>query len=152
MNRKPAQRYALWLWLLLVVFAFRVLAQPLTLLVDTRYLPPFESWHSGVMPYPALLATQLLIIAWLSRTSYRFSVGEVRPNHRLGIWMLAFGGCYFTLMLLRFVLGVTLLSGQRWFASPLPTFFHLVLAAFIILYGHYHFHASLRNRLDAPIE
>jgi hypothetical protein len=30
------------------------------------------------------------------------------------------------------------LSERRWFASPLPTFFHLVLATYVALYGWYH--------------
>ena len=33
-------------------------------------------------------------------------------------------------MAVRLVLGATLLGYERWFASPLPTFFHLVLAAY----------------------
>lgn len=139
--------YARWLWLLLALFIVRVIAQPIALLTSAPFLPPFESWHSGVLPYPALVAAQLLIIAWLARTAWRFTKGIVTPNHRLGVWMLAFGGIYFTTMLVRLVLGLTILSTNRWFSSILPTMFHLVLASYLLLYGHFHFThgATARN-------
>jgi hypothetical protein len=41
-------------------------------------------------------------------------------------------------MLARLVLGATVLSSQRWFARPLPTIFHIVLATYLLLCGHYH--------------
>ena len=44
------------MWLLLLLFAFRVVAQPLALVVDSALLPPFESWHSAALPYGLLLA------------------------------------------------------------------------------------------------
>jgi hypothetical protein len=121
-----ARGYARWLWVLTALFALRVVAQPLAPLSDA--LPRFEAWHSGALPYPMLVASQLLILAWTIRTAGRFSAGEVVPDRRLGIAALAFGDLYLTAMLLRLVLGATLFSDRRWFASPLPTVFHLVLA------------------------
>lgn len=138
--------YARWLWLLLALFIVRVIAQPMALLTSARFLPPFESWHSGVLPYPVLVAAQLLIIAWFAHTAWRFSKGGVTPRYRLGIWMLLFGGVYFATMLVRLVLGVTVLSSNRWFSSVLPTMFHLVLASYLLVYGHYHF----RHAFTAP--
>jgi len=140
MRSLPTRRYAVWLWLLLGLFLFRVVAQPLTLLVHSRFLPPFESWYSGALSYPALIVSQLLILIWLLYTSRQFTNGDVKASARLGVTMLIFGAAYFILMLLRLVLGTTLLSGQRWFASPVPTFFHLVLATYLLVYGHFHFY------------
>ena len=147
MEVSSSRAYAPWLWLLLALFVVRVVAQPLALLTSAPFLPPFESWHSGVLPYPALVAAQLLIIAWFAWTAWRFSTGSVIPNHRLGIWMLAFGGIYFTTMLVRLVLGLTILSTNRWFSSILPTMFHLVLASYLLVYGRFHFRygATARN-------
>lgn len=136
----PTSRdYARWLWLLLALFIVRVVAQPLALLTSAPFLPPFESWHSGVLPYPALVAAQLLIIAWFARTAWRFSNGNVTPSHRLGIWMLTLGGIYFAMMLVRLMLGLTIESTNRWFSSILPTMFHLVLASYLLVYGHFHY-------------
>jgi uncharacterized protein len=150
MNSKPSQRYAPWLWLLLGLFTIRVLAQPIALGVDSPMLPRFESWHSGLLPYPVLVFTQVLIILWLARTAWLFITGAVSPRSRFGVVMLAVGGVYFGAMMMRLVLGATILSHDRWFASPLPTFFHLVLAAYLCVYGHFHWRygSDLRQRLE----
>jgi hypothetical protein len=42
-------------------------------------------------------------------------------------------------MLLRLILGLTLLSSVSWFATPIPAFFHLVLASIVLVIGHYHY-------------
>jgi hypothetical protein len=147
----PSSRsYAKWLWLFLALFIIRVIAQPIALLTSAPFLPPFESWHSGVLPYPVLVGAQLLIIAWLARTAWRFSGGEVIPRYRLGFWMLALGGIYFATMLLRLVLGLTVLSTSRWFSSALPTTFHLVLASYLLVYGHFHFRHGTIVRGSSP--
>ena len=59
---EDVQPYALWLWALTALFAIRVISQPLALVIDFRWLPRFESWHSGVMPYPLLVVAQLFIL------------------------------------------------------------------------------------------
>jgi uncharacterized protein len=124
---------------LLALFVVRVVAQPLSLIIHSPLLPPFESWHGGVLPYPALLLAQLLIIAWFARTAWRFSHGDAVPHRRRGIFFLAFGTMYFMFMLVRLVLGLTVMRDSRWFTSYLPTTFHLVLATWVLLYGHFHF-------------
>ena len=129
----------MWLWLLLVAFAFRVAAQPATLVFKDSFLPPFESWHSDLLPYGVLLASQLLILAILGWSSWRFTTGDVVPLRGLGVAALAFGGLYFGAMALRLILGFTLFSDRQWFTSLLPTLFHFVLAAFVMLFGHFHY-------------
>lgn len=61
--------------------------------------------------------------------------------------MLAFGAIYCTTMLVRLVLGLTIFRSNRWFSSILPTTFHLVLASYLLLDGHFHFRygATARN-------
>jgi len=124
---------------LLGLFALRVAAQPLALVVHASLLPPFESWHSGALPYWLLLVSQLVILAGLGWIAWSFTVGTPHPRRSIGVAALAFGGCYFTGMLARLVLGVTLFRDVRWFASPVPTVFHLVLAAWVLVYGHFHY-------------
>jgi hypothetical protein len=125
---------------MLALFVVRVVAQPLALVVRASFLPPFESWHSGVLPYEVLAGTQLAIVVWQARTAQRFMTGRVQPRARLGALMLTLGGAYFVAMLLRLLLGATVFSDRRWFASPVPTVFHLILATYLLLYGHFHFH------------
>ena len=141
-GQNPSIRYAPWLWLLLALFVIRVLAQPLSLIIDTPLLPRFESWHSGVLPYPVLVTAQVLIIAWFARTAWRFGKGDVLPSRRRGVVFLAFGSVYFLFMLARLVLGLTIMRDSRWFTSYLPTAFHLVLASWLLIYGQFHFRES----------
>jgi hypothetical protein len=134
----PSRRYAPWLWALSLLFVLRVVAQPAALSFETSLLPRFDAWHSGVVPYPLLFLTQLAIVVWLARTTWTFTTGAVTARRRLGVGMLAFGTVYLAVMLARLVLGATVLSSQRWFARPLPTTFHVVLATYFLLYGHFH--------------
>lgn len=134
-----SHHYAKWLWLCASLFAFRVAAQLAALLFKPKFLPAFESWHGGVLPYPLLLGAQILILIWLAWTAWQFSKNNMHPHRRLGVVIIIFASLYFLVMLLRFLLGLTILSEHRWFASYLPAFFHLVLACYLFLYGHFHF-------------
>jgi len=138
------RRYAAALWVLTGLFAFRVVAQPAALVFD-GLLPAFNSWDGGVLPYPVLLVTQLVILGWLARTAWRFTTGKFVPRRQIGRAALTFGGVYFAVMFLRLLLGATALSHVRWFASPLPAVFHLVLATYLLLYGYCHVHTVSRN-------
>jgi sterol desaturase/sphingolipid hydroxylase (fatty acid hydroxylase superfamily) len=142
-----ARRYSGWLWLLAALFAIRVAAQPAALLSGLSFLPSFESWHSGVLPYGVLLASQFVILAWLGRTAWRFTAGTMVPSRPAGRVLIAVGGVYFVSMLVRLILGLTILHGNRWFASPLPAFFHLVLASYLLLAGHFHWRQTAGGRI-----
>ena len=145
MRNSASAAYAPWLWLLLGLFIIRVIAQPLSLVIDSQLLPRFESWHGGILPYPVLLAAQLLIIAFMARTATRFGRGDVAPRYRLGVWLLVLGSVYFLTMLSRLFLGLTVLRESRWFSAYLPTAFHLVLATWLLFYGHFHFRYGVRG-------
>ena len=132
------------LWVLTGLFAFRVVAQPAALVLD-GLLPSFNSWDGGLLPYPVLLATQLVILGWMAQTARRFSAGTVTPRPAIGRAAMVFGWLYFSVMFLRLLLGATLLSDVRWFASPLPAFFHLVLASYLLIYGYRHVHTVSGN-------
>jgi hypothetical protein len=77
-------------------------------------------------------------VAALGWTTYRMSGGGMKPRRSLGAVAMSVGGLYFAVMIGRLVLGLTFFSHVRWFASPIPTIFHLVLAAWILLYAHFH--------------
>jgi len=134
------QQHGRWLWILSALFALRVAAQPLAIVVDAAVLPRFESWHSGLLPYPLLLGTQLLILAWLVTTATRVSRGAVQRSPMFGRLVLGVAAVYGLTMLTRLVLGATVLSEVRWFASSVPTVFHLVLAGYLFVYGRVLYH------------
>lgn len=133
------QFYAVIMTCLLLTFCFRVGAQLLQAFYPVVFLPAFEEWHSGALPYPALVASQALIIILFSTVVWRFRKGTVKVNGTWGKAMLAIGALYFSFMLLRLIAGLTFASGHSWFDATIPTIFHLVLASFILVYGHYHY-------------
>jgi len=135
--------YAVLGWFLVALFAGRVIAQPLSLVVGS--LPTFESWHSAALPYSILLTSQLVILAILGWLTHRMAKGAIDPGRTFGAVMLSLGSAYFLVMIARLVLGLTIFSNVRWFASPLPTVFHLVLASWLLLYGHLHWTLGLRT-------
>lgn len=129
------QAYGRWLWALTALFAVRVIAQPLALVIDSPLLPRFESWHSGALPYALLVAAQLLTLTWLALTAWRVSHSALKPNRTWGRPLVAIASVYSATMFTRLILGATLLRDERWFASPIPTVFHLVLAGYLFVFA-----------------
>ncbi len=148
-----ARPYARGLWLLTVLFGFRVVAQLVQAWQPVEFLPSFEAWHSGTLPYGWLMGTQFLILAMCLRIVWRLVHGTVVPSSRRGHLLLVFGSIYFGGMCIRLFLGTTVASEHEWFGATLPTVFHLVLGSFVILYGRFHSLASqafLEKQRGAP--
>jgi hypothetical protein len=125
------------LWALLALFALRVAGQFLVAFWDVSWLPPVPRWHSGLMPYYYLLASQVAILALMAKICADFTRGRgffVRPRRLLAGPRLWFGWLYLAAMLLRLPLQLTL----RPDGPLIPIFFHWVLAAFVILVGLWH--------------
>lgn len=135
-SRTASRFYAFALWGLTLLFGLRILAQPLSRLVPA--LPAFDAWHSGVLPYPALLLSQLGIATTMVVVNLRLVRGALASRPRVGGWLALLGTLYFAAMLLRLVLGQTVYVGSPWLDRPLPTLFHLVLATWILLLASYH--------------
>ncbi len=70
-TRCLARRNALALLILTVIFAFRVVAQLVQAWHPLRFLPPFEAWHSGALPYSWLVGTQVVIMAMCLRIVWK---------------------------------------------------------------------------------
>lgn len=131
------RRYYPWMLGLTALFGVRVVVQLIQAVYPLPGLPPFQAWHGSTMSYPLLLVTQGIIIylmIWLA--------GQVRTDalstqswHARACFL--FGGAYFGFMAFRLVSGLTVLSDHAWFAKSLPAFFHLVLASYVLVLGHY---------------
>ena len=122
---------------LTILFVFRVFAQLIQAQADLPYLPTFQSWDSGALPYEALVVAQCLIIGTMIGVTWRVWANRLsprRPWHRL---CLILGSIYFSVMFVRLVAGLTILGGMAWFSKPLPALFHLVLASFVLVVGHH---------------
>lgn len=126
------------LWALTALFCLRVVGQPLAAVAPVAGLPPFDAWHSGALPYPVLLVTQLAIVAWLVWTTRAVHSGTVRWRRAVGAGLVGLSCVYGGAMAARLVLGATFLRDVPWFARPVPTVFHLVLAAYLGIYGRLH--------------
>lgn len=120
------------LWLLLALFALRVLGQALVAFFDVGFLPPMTAWYSGLMPYEYLLPSQIAIVALMAKISVDFTrrsgffYEAKKPFATAWLW---FGYLYLAAMVARAVL--------LW-DRPIPIVFHWVLAAFVIAVGRSH--------------
>ena len=96
------------------------------------FLPPMEDWQSGLLPYPLLLASQVLIIAVLATVCVHFSRGAgyfARAHNWLATPLWIIGWIYVAGMLVRYALL------RR---DLIPVVFHIVLASFLIVVAHHH--------------
>ncbi len=141
-----ARTYVPLLSFLLVCFVGRVVAQIVQGLSPVSGLPPFEQWQSGALPYPLLLASQLLIIVVAAGVIGRLRRGLLRPSRPTGLVLLVLGLIYAAVMAGRLVIGLTLAPDHYWFAARLPTVFHLVLAAFLLVCAHFHLRQTGRTQ------
>ena len=132
------RRYAAVIGLLLLAFLFRVVSQLVQLWRPVAWLPPFEAWHSGALPYPLLVLAQVLIIVVALWCILRIANGRTRPNPVVGRVLQVLGWIYFGVMVLRLALGLTVLHRIRWFDAPLPSVFHLVLASIVLTLASFH--------------
>ena len=131
------RRYVPWMLLLAGLFGLRVAAQLAQAVYEVPFLPPFDDWQGSAIPYPALLATQAGILVAMAVVIARVRTDAIAPRPWKRQVCLAIGGVYFAVMAFRLVAGLTFLSDYAWFAQTLPTFFHIVLATFVLTLGRY---------------
>ena len=138
-SKEESKKHGYWLILLLLLFCFRVGAQLLQHYYPVSFLPAFEDWHSGALPYRILVIFQVLIIVICFRITYQVATGTARPNHKMGKLCMLIAIVYFSIMLFRLVAGLTFAPDHAWLGARLPTLFHLVLAFFLLVVGHFNF-------------
>lgn len=107
---------------------------------------------SGAIKYPALLTSQVLIIALLGTVCVQFSRGKgwfTRPSRKIGRFLMWLGSIYFGVMLIRYVVRMSLYPEERWTGLSIPIFFHWILASFVLTVAVYHLRNSepARRRL-----
>ena len=137
-NPAARGRHAALLSLLLLAFLFRVIAQLVQAWRPIVWLPPFDAWHSGALPYPVLVIAQVLIVAVALWCIVGIASGSQRANPRAGAILRVLGWIYAVVMAARLVLGLTVLHAIRWFDAPLPSMFHLVLASMVLALASFH--------------
>jgi hypothetical protein len=109
----------LLLTILFALFVLRVLGQLGVVLFAPPWLPPMEAWYSGLLSYPLLLPSQIIIIGlmiWMIR--------RPPPVRRMPI--VVFATIYAVGMIVRYAILRT---------HEIPVVFHLVLATFLFVYA-----------------
>lgn len=140
-NVRASAGLVAWLWLLLLLFCLRVVGQLVVAVFGVAWLPPMQAWQSGLLPYPWLLVSQILIIAVFAKVCLDLGRGRGlfavrRP--RLGAALVIFGLLYLAAMLARYGFRMAFHPGERWTGGSIPTFFHWVLAGFLLTTGWVH--------------
>lgn len=144
-----SQRYAPVLWLLLAAFFARVLGQVLVAYGHVTFLPPMEQWQSGLLPYPMLLASQVVILTLLGAVAIDFTRGRgrfVEPSGKVGTLLTWFGRVYFGGMVVRYVVSMWRHPEWRWIGHTIPIILHCVLATFVLLVADFHRRAAAHKR------
>lgn len=144
MTTNVPRRRAAILWILLALFALRVLGQLLVVAGVAPFLPPMDDWQSGLLPYPLLLVSQVLILGLLATVCMHFSRGSgffVRHHRWLATPLWIAGWMYFGGMILRYALL------RR---DSIPVIFHVVLATFLLVIAHYHRRLQSGSRSGCP--
>jgi hypothetical protein len=119
------------LWLCTVLITARVLGQLIVYFRAPRWLPPMERWQSGLVSYPFLVFSQLLVLILMYWISADFTRGEgfwVEPHPAIGMAAFVWSCLYFVAMVVRFFVARRLL---------IPIIFHAIVAVFQFAFGLY---------------
>jgi hypothetical protein len=131
-------RRAFCLTILQTLFLGRVLGQIVAELAAPAWLPSVEHWQSGLLPYPVLLAAQILILMFMSLVTYdtfrQDGLWYVRKDKTKRI-LRRVAYLYMAAMVLRYLLTMAILPELRWFGHTIPIAFHFVLAGYILTLG-----------------
>jgi len=127
-----------FLFLLGLLFCVRVVGQLFVRAKAPRWLPPMEQWN--LLPYRFLLPIQVVLIAVIAAVVIDFAAGPwffAEPNRRFGLFLICFSAVYAGSMLVRYAIRMARRPAERWFGGTIPMVFHLVLAAFLFIWGTY---------------
>jgi hypothetical protein len=129
-------------WLFTILLVLRVTGQLIVVLNKPRWLPPMEHWQSGLLPYPMLLAGQIVVLTlmiWISVDVTRSAGYFVDPRRpQMGRAVVWFSYLYFGGMVVRYIIWMWRRPDQRWFGGTIPIIFHSFVAAFLYTFGRYH--------------
>jgi hypothetical protein len=146
------RRLGLALAVLTGLFVLRVLGQALVAFFSVGFLPPMEQWYSGLVPYATLLPIQIAMIAVMIKLVADVVRGAgwfSRANRGVGRFLKWFSYVYFASMVARYAITMTVYPERRWLSGTIPIWFHMVLAAFVFVYGTYHVRWTLEPRAKA---
>ncbi len=120
------------------LFLLRVIGQVLVTYGGVSWLPEKAHWQSGLLPYPVLLASQVVILtvmAGIARDTWRGFGRFIAPRPGLSHYLRIASVVYFAAMVVRYVVTMALHPDWFPFEHSIPTFFHCLLASYLFLYS-----------------
>lgn len=93
---------------LATAFLLRIIGQAIQRWAPQTFLPPFEAWQGSSLPYPLLLAFQVVILAALVLAISGMARGRRVLVRRVGQAVVTVGILYFIVMAARLLLGLTI--------------------------------------------
>lgn len=133
------------LWSLLLLFALRVAGQAVQWWQPQSFLPPFGDFQGSGIPYPLLLTIQVGMLAVMGWVCWRVQSGTLVSRLRTGRRLRVIGGLYLAGSLARIAGGLLVPDAPHWFTAWIPAFFHVVLAAFVLVVADCHLHGASRR-------
>lgn len=133
--------YSAFLILFTILLLGRVAGQLIVYLHAPRWLPPMDEWQSGLLPYPVLLASQIVVLTLMTSICVDFARARgffVEPHPGGGVFSIWFACAYFAGMVFRYIVTMIRRPERRWFGGTIPIVFHSVVAAFLWTWGRYH--------------
>lgn len=124
------------LWLCTALFLARVMGQILVGIYQPPQLPAWGEWYSGLMPYPWLLLSQLLLLMFMAVVNVDHACGSGRfhvASDTARRWLTWLAQAYGISMVVRYAWRMAMLPEARWFGGSIPIWFHFVLAAWVWL-------------------
>ena len=122
------------------LFALRVVGQAIVVTWAPAWLPPKSEWYSGVLPYPQLLATQLVLLGLMGVVIAGLALGWpviADPRPALGTLLLLIAWPYGLSMPVRYGVRMWRHPEARWTGRTIPIVFHVVLATWLFMLGSY---------------
>jgi hypothetical protein len=126
--------------LLTALFALRVIGQCIVEMFSVQWLPPSSAWASGLIPYPILLAVQIVMLAAMLKIVADVSRERgfgAQPRPAWSRFLIGFSAVYAAAMALRYVLTMIFIPEMRWLGGVIPISFHFVLAAFLYTWARF---------------
>jgi hypothetical protein len=120
----------------LLLFLSRVIGQVEVVLLQPDWLPPMAAWYSGLIPYPALLPIQIVLLMMMALVAYDHArgYGIFWPSKRSTRVVLAWcAGLYAVAMAVRLIVTLSAKEGGLLESGMIPVAFHWVLAGFLAL-------------------
>lgn len=137
-NITKSRAYSYWMMGFLGIFFLRICAQLVQAIYPITFIPDFYSWQSGAVPYPILLALQLVVVVFCVHMIKKFYTSSVQENKTTGLIYLLIGGIYFFIMIFRLLAGLSFAADHPWLGAHIPTLFHIVLSFFVLAVGFFH--------------